>query len=304
VNKTLTSILFLWLIANPVWSAQTNQTHEETAIPGRSAENTTAGNVQASPGPSNKANHACKKPTSCRNGILRNGKCTCPKGARPHADRCGFTCKTVSCPPGKDWDGKKCRTKPQICAKCERKNLETLQCERQLDCIGGNIRAGLCICPKGTISETTACGHRCKTEPLPPCGKCQKRDQSTQQCHDFIECLGGNLINGECACPAGTRAGKIRCGHSCDLITCTGGRYLDGNSCSCPKGLTWNGKLCIRKKQECGSERFWNGKSCECRGDLIWNGRSCAKKITPCPEGNQWNGQHCLPNMLQKNNSS
>lgn len=291
MNKILSTILFLFLAANPVWGTQTNLAPGKPSI----TDTSTSPEIEVS----NQSTPACKGIDFCHKGILRNGKCTCPKGARPQATDCGYTCKIITCPSGKDWDGNKCIVKPLICDQCERINPNTRQCERQLDCIGGNVRAGLCICPKGTVSETTACGHRCKDEPVPPCGKCQKRDKATQQCRNHVECLDGKVINGECSCPAGTNATKTSCGHSCEKIICTGGRSLVGNSCSCPKGLTWNGKLCIRKKPECGSERFWNGKSCECRGELIWNGRNCTKKVEPCPEGNQWNGQSCVPMKIE-----
>ncbi len=183
-------------------------------------------------------------------------------------------------------------------------NESTDACER-IECAGGTVRNGACVCPDGEQNLGGVCGN------LP--GSLSD------------DCTGGRERQfGLCRCPAGTLWNRTTA--VCDNVRhdCPQGQTWDVDQLRCisicPRGLPWNGETCV-----CPGDKFWDRKTgrcldeepvaevpacplpgqtrnrasgrCEfkdpvrCRGGTVRDGR-CV-----CPEGKQNWGGVCGPRL-------
>ncbi|KAB2910850.1 MAG: hypothetical protein K8F92_19005 [Hyphomicrobium sp.] len=207
------------------------------------------------------------EPEPCTGGKVRVGKrCVCPKGTVEKHGRCVQIEVTPSGP----------------------------------ECIGGSIRKGKCVCPKGQEPKKFGTNaFQCVTVMVPVV--------PVIPAVPSVTCSGGDVSGGKCICPNGMRAKKVGANaFQCVTVmvpvvpvipavpsmTCSGGN-VSGGKCVCPKGM---------QAKKVGANAF----ACEPMpgvGILPAPQSEPKFKIIPqmllpiCPQGTKWSEQYkkCLP---------
>ncbi|MBU0500295.1 MAG: hypothetical protein KJ867_09685 [Gammaproteobacteria bacterium] len=196
------------------------------------------------------------------------------------------------------------RSRPKPCGPCERRNPRTQVCERYTDCFGGSLRGNQCYCPKGTQALSTSCGIACKPVRDTQCGPCEQRLVTGGPCVRKMECVGGNLRDNKCICPAGAQPQSIACGISCKRKqTCPPGTLGIWPECKtivkpCPRGTVGTPPNCRAIERRCPSGTVGTPPNCRaierrCPSGTVGTPPNCRTIERRCPRGTVGTPPNC-----------